>query len=93
MDGDTFVFPGFLTPVLTQLFFPKPPTTFLTMLLQRWLSDGIVGKGSWKMCVTSIIICFSCQISKIFFFFFGGGESTLLKEAIENNVANRENAQ
>ena len=22
------VFPGFLTPVLTQLFFPKPPTTF-----------------------------------------------------------------
>ena len=24
------VFPGFLTPVLTQLFFPKPPTTFLT---------------------------------------------------------------
>ena len=28
--GDTYVFPGFLTPVLTQLFFPKPPTTFLT---------------------------------------------------------------
>ena len=26
--GDTHVFPGFLTPVLTQLFFPKPPTTF-----------------------------------------------------------------
>ena len=26
----TFVFPGFLKPVLTQLFFPKPPTTFLT---------------------------------------------------------------
>ena len=23
-------FPGLLTPVLTQLFFPKPPTTFLT---------------------------------------------------------------
>ena len=23
------MFPGFLTPVLTQLFFPKPPTTFL----------------------------------------------------------------
>ena len=31
-----YVFPGFLTPVLTQLFFPKPPTTFLTcMLLQK----------------------------------------------------------
>ena len=28
--GDAFVFPGFLTPVLTQLFFRKPPTTFLT---------------------------------------------------------------
>ena len=27
--GDTHVFPGFLTPVQTQLFFPKPPTTFL----------------------------------------------------------------
>ena len=24
------VFPGFLTPVLAQLFFPKSPTTFLT---------------------------------------------------------------
>ena len=28
--GDAYVFPGFLTPVLIQLFFPKPPTTFLT---------------------------------------------------------------
>ena len=28
--GDAYVFPGFLTPVITQLFFPKPPTTFLT---------------------------------------------------------------
>ena len=30
--GDAHVFPGFLTPVLTltQLFFPKPTTTFLT---------------------------------------------------------------
>ena len=28
--GDAHVFPGFLTAVLTQLFFPKPPTTFLT---------------------------------------------------------------
>ena len=26
----THVFLGFRTPVLTQLFFPKPPTTFLT---------------------------------------------------------------
>ena len=28
--SDAYVFPDFLTPVLTQLFFPKPPTTFLT---------------------------------------------------------------
>ena len=28
--GDAHVFPGFLTPVLTQFLFPKPPTTFLT---------------------------------------------------------------
>ena len=28
--GDAFMFPGFLTPVLTQIFFPKPPTNFLT---------------------------------------------------------------
>ena len=27
---DAYVFPGFLTPILTQLFFPKPPTTFPT---------------------------------------------------------------
>ena len=28
--GDAYVFPGFLTPELTQLFVPKPPTTFPT---------------------------------------------------------------
>ena len=28
--GEAHVFPGFLTLVLTQLFFPKPPATFLT---------------------------------------------------------------
>ena len=28
--SDAHVFPGFLTPVLTQLFFQKPPTTLLT---------------------------------------------------------------
>ena len=28
--SDAYVFPDFLTPVLTQLFFPKPPPTFLT---------------------------------------------------------------
>ena len=28
--GDAHVFPGFLTSVLTKLFLPNPPTTFLT---------------------------------------------------------------
>ena len=28
--SNAYMFPGFLTPVLTQLFLPKPPTTFLT---------------------------------------------------------------
>ena len=28
--GDAYVFPGFLTPVLAQRFFPKPLTPFLT---------------------------------------------------------------
>ena len=28
--GDAYVFPGFLTPVLTRLFFPKPLSTSLT---------------------------------------------------------------
>ena len=28
--GDAYVFPGFLTPALTQFLFLKPPTTFLT---------------------------------------------------------------
>ena len=28
--GDAHVFLGFLKPVLTQLFFPKPQTTFVT---------------------------------------------------------------
>ena len=33
-----YVFPGFLTPLLTQLFFPKPPTTFLTCFCRvGWL--------------------------------------------------------
>ena len=32
---DAYVFPGFLSPVLTQLFFPKPPTTFPTCFCRR----------------------------------------------------------
>ena len=42
---DAHVFPGFLTPVLTQLFFPKPPTTFLTCFC-RGERRKIVGKKS-----------------------------------------------
>ena len=33
--GDAHVFPGFLTPILTQLFFPKPQTIFLTCRGER----------------------------------------------------------
>ena len=43
--GDAHVFPGFLTPVLTQLFFPKPPTTFLTCFC-RGERRKYVGKKS-----------------------------------------------
>ena len=42
---DTYVFPRFLTPVLTQLFFPKPPTTFLTCFC-RGERRKYVGKKS-----------------------------------------------
>ena len=30
-----YVFPGFVTPELTKLLFPKPPTTFLTYFNRR----------------------------------------------------------
>ena len=43
--GDAYVFPGFLTTVLTQLFFPKPPTTFLTCLC-RGERRKLAGKKS-----------------------------------------------
>ena len=40
--GDVYVFPGFLTPVLPHLFFPKPPTTFLIWFWkgERWKYAG-----------------------------------------------------
>ena len=43
--GEAHVFPGFLTPALIQLFFPKPPTTFSHMLLQR-LEVKVIQKES-----------------------------------------------
>ena len=56
--GDAYVFPGFLTPVLTQLFFPKPPTTFLTffcrsVFLSYWIREQLLFSScyavfSWK---------------------------------------------
>ena len=46
--GDAYVFPGFLTPVLTQLFSPKPPTTFLTCFLNRGERRKYPGK---KNCI------------------------------------------
>ena len=41
----THVFPGFPTPVLTQLFLPKPPTTFLTCFC-RGETQKYAGKKS-----------------------------------------------
>ena len=43
--GDAYVFPSFLTPVLTQLFFPKPMTTFLTCFC-RGEGQKLAGKKS-----------------------------------------------
>ena len=44
--SDAYMFPGFLTPVLTQLFLPKPPTTFLTCFC-RGERQKYAGKKSW----------------------------------------------
>ena len=40
--GDAYVFPGFLTPVLTQIVFTKPLVTFLTCFCrgERWKYAG-----------------------------------------------------
>ena len=43
--GDAYVFPGFLTPVLTLLFFPLSPTTFLTCFC-RGVRRKYAGKKS-----------------------------------------------
>ena len=67
--GDSYVFPGFLTPVQTQLFFPKPPTTFLTCfcrgerrkytgskscLNRRWVRNYIIThRNTGKICLYS----------------------------------------
>ena len=45
--GDAHVFPGFLTPVVTQLSFPKPPTTFLTC---SWRGENTLEAGK-KVCL------------------------------------------
>ena len=47
--GAAHIFPGFLTPVLKQLFFPKPPTTFVICFL------GYIG--------ISLSICLSVGLS------------------------------
>ena len=44
--GDAYVFPGFLTPVLTQFFFPKPPTTFLTCFCRGERQNTSEGKAA-----------------------------------------------
>ena len=46
---DAYVFPGFLTPLLTQLFFPMPPTTFLTCFCrgERRKNAGKKSRLNW----------------------------------------------
>ena len=59
--GDAYVFPGFLTPVLTELFFPKPPT-FLTCFCRgerrkyaplSYRKGGIQQRKVTRMCMDS----------------------------------------
>ena len=47
--GDAYMFPGFITPVLTQLFFPKPQVTFLTCFCrgERRKYAGMKSRLSW----------------------------------------------
>ena len=47
--SDAYVFLGFLTPVLTQLFFPKPPTTFLTCFCrgEKWKYSRKKSRLNW----------------------------------------------
>ena len=43
--GDAYMFPGYLTPVLRQLFFPKPPIT-LVMCFCKGERGKYAGKKS-----------------------------------------------
>ena len=47
---NAYVFPGFPTPVLTQLFFPKPLTTFLTCFCrgERLKYAGKKSRLNWR---------------------------------------------
>ena len=45
---DAYVPPGFLTPELTQLFFPKPPTTFLTQTTVTQSAPDLLIRGHKK---------------------------------------------
>ena len=76
--GDAHVFPGFLTPLLTQLFFPKSPTTFLTCFSRgerqkyaRKLLENIVEKGEYDY---QYLVLFPQCFSEVLFL---GGRLTL----------------
>ena len=57
-----YVFPGFLTPVLTLLFFPKPQTTFLTCFC-KGKRQKYAGKKSRINPVSKLFGCFQCHYS------------------------------
>ena len=100
--GDAYVFPGFLTPVLTQLFFPKPPTTFLTCFCRgerrrfpRKKSRPNRGSNSQPPSHESNILTTEpsrrVQTHKNHAL-FGKGLMTLKKKALENTEGKVENA-
>ena len=68
--GHAYVFPSFPTPVLTQVFFPKPPTTIPTCFCRGLCcrdpkTEGLLLKLSWQMAKVMVASIFSLS-SNIF---------------------------
>ena len=87
--GDAHVFPGFLTPVLAQLFFPKPPTTFLTCF-----SRGERRKYAGKKVRLNLVSNSqpSCHESDTLNTEQSGGQAKVNNRPSENIIGKGENA-
>ena len=86
--GDAHVFPGFLTPVLTQLF-PKPSTTFLTCFSRverrKYAGKKVhLNQGSNSQPPGHESDMLTTEPS--------GRDTTLKEKALKNSVDNGENA-